>query len=446
MKKIKVPFLMEIVFLLAMVLVVDHTFFAGDRFWGVHPHPFFFIVLLVSVQYGAVEGLVSALLASTALLSGNIPEQNFTQDLYEYSIHIGHQPIIWSVSAILIGGFRDRYIEEQRDLGKKLIHSQKQVQVFSKACEISDMERKRLETHVSGQSSFLLSLHQTALDMDAVGPEQILDNILEITQRVTKSEKCSWYVLDNSVLETSSQLGWEIDESYSRVFTALSPLFQEIIGNKRTLAITNKEDEIILDNQGVMAGPITSPNTGKVYGMLKIERLNFVSLNVKSVQTFKQLCDWMGTLLDPAPTLSKENMVISANPSRGLFSNNYFERLSEFLTLAADKNEFGNQSIIICPPQEVYITEHLHQDLEISINEIMHTLLDEKALFFSGQKNNSEFIVVLNNMSLEKAKEISTQLMASLEERLSNKIDISEFSVAIKSMGERSDLGTASSQ
>jgi polysaccharide biosynthesis protein PelD len=446
MKKIKFSFLMEIIFLLAAVLMVDHTTFSGDRFWGVHPHPFLFIVLLISVQYGAIEGLITALLASTALLTGNIPEQNFSQNMYDYFIHIGHQPIIWSVSAIIIGGFRDRYIEERRALEKKLTQSQKQVEVFSKACEISDLERKRLETHVSGQSSFLLSLHQTALNMDAVGPEQILDNILEITQRVTKSEKCSWYALDNSVLETSSQLGWQIDEPYSRVYTALSPLFQEVVGHKRTLVITNKEDEIFLDNQGMMAGPVINPNTGKVYGMLKIERLNFISLNLKSVETFKQLCEWMGTLFDPAPVSRDENMVIIAEPRHELFSNNYFERLSEFLTLTADKNEFGNQSIIIRPPQEVFTTEHLHRELEVAINEILHGMLENKTLFFDGQKNNSEFIVILANTSPAQAKEVSFELINSLEERLSNKIDVSEFSVAIKSTGERSDLGTATSQ
>lgn len=432
---------MEIIFLLAAVLIADHTFFNGDRFEGVHPHPFFFIVLLISVQYGTIEGLITVLLASTALLAGNIPEQSFSQNMYDYFMHIGHQPIIWGVSAILIGGFRDRYIVERRVLEKKLTQSQKQVEVFSKACEISDMERKRLETHVSGQSSFLLSLHQTALNMDAVGPEQVLDNILEITQRVTKSAKCSWYVLDNSVLETSSQLGWKIDESYSRLFTALSPLFQEIIGNRRTLVITNKEDEEILDGQGMIAGPIISQNTGKVYGMLKIEDLNFISLNLKNVQTFKQLCEWMGTLLDPA--LREENLVINAEPRNGLFSNNYFERLSEFLTLTADKTEFGSQSIVIHPPQEVFTTEHLHKEVEIFINEIMPTLLDRETLFFVGQKNNSEFIVVLGNVSPEEAKETSIQLMALLKEQLSNKIDTSKFSVAIKSTGERSDLGTA---
>lgn len=442
MKKPQISFLVEVVSLLAVVLMVDHHFFAGDRFWGVHPHPFFFIALLISAQYGAIEGLIAALLASIALLAGNTPEQNFSQDIYDYLIHIGHQPITWSVSSIILGGFRDRYIEERRILEEKFTHSQKQVEVFSKACEISDIERKRLETHVSGQSSFLLSLHQTALHMDAVEPEQILDNILEITRRVTKSDKCSWYVLDNSVLETNSQLGWGIDDPYSRLFTALDPLFQEIIGNKRTLSLTNKEDEKILESQGMLAGPIVSPNTEKVYGMLKIEHLDFLSLNSQSVETFKQLCGWMGTLLDPAPTPEEETMVINANLNRGLFSNDYFERLSEFLTLTAGKSEFENQSIILRPPPEVFTSEHLQREVENSINEAMHTLLDPKTLYFEGKKSNSEFIVVLANISPEKSKEISVQLIESLKEQLSNQINISEFSVSIKSAGEKGEIGT----
>jgi len=154
----------------------------------------------------------------------------------------------------------------------------------------------------------------------------------------------------------------------------------------------------------------------------------------------------MGTLLDPAPTSMEENMVIKAEPRHELFSNNYFERLSEFLTLTADKNEFGNQSIILRPPQEVFTNEHLHREVEVAINEIMHGMLENKTLFFDGQKNNTEFIVILANASPEEAKEISIQLMQSLKVRLSNKIDISEFSVAIKSTGERSDLGTATNQ
>lgn len=443
----KLSFLKEVIFLIAAVLVVDHYFFAGDRFWGIHPHPFFFIVLLVSVQYGSSEGLASAFLATATLVTGNLPEQTFGQNIYDYILHIGHQPVIWIVSSVILGGFRDRYIEERKTLQKQWAHSQRQVEIFSKACEVSDTERKRLETHVSGQSSFLLSLHQTALNIGAVGTEQILDNILEITQRVTKSKKCSWYVLDNAVLESNSQLGWDIDDPYPRMFNALSPLFEKVIRHRRILSITNPKDEEILQGQGVLAGPIIHPGTNKVYGMLKIEDMDFLSLNIQSVQTFKQLCEWLGTLLAPEPASGNEIRVInassSASPSQELFSHNYFEQLSEFLTLQNYKGAFGGQSIILQPPANLLLSEDLQQEIQTTINETMRTLLGKETLFFEGKKDNFEFIVVIAHISLEQAREISMGLIKSLKDRLSGKINFSEFFVSIKSVGEKDEPGPA---
>jgi len=443
MDKSKLFFLKEVIFLFAAALAVDYYFFAGDRFWGIHPHPFFFIVLLVSVQYGALEGLGSALLASATFVIGNLPEQTFSQNIYDYLFHIWHQPVIWIVSSVILGGFRDRYIEERKILQKKWDHSLRQVEIFSKACEVSDFERKRLETHVSGQSSFLLSLHQTALDIGAVETEQTLDNILEITQRVTKSKKCSWYILDNAVLESNSQFGWHMDEPYSRTFNALSPLFEQVIGHKRILSITSPKDEEILNGQGMLAGPIIHPETKRVYGMLKIELMDFLSLNVQSVQTFRQLCEWLGTLLDPASTGKDETMVINANPKHELFSNNYFEQLSEFLTLQNYKGAFESQSIILQPPANILLSGESQQEIQTTINETMHTLLNGEHQFFNGKKNNSEFIVVIAHISLEQIREISLGLMQSLKDRLSEKINISGFSVSIKSVGEKSASGPA---
>jgi hypothetical protein len=442
MNILKLPFLREAIFLFVAVLVVDHYFFAGDRFWGIHPHPFFFIVLLVSVQYGALEGLVSALLATATLVVGNLPEQTFSENIYDYIFHTWHQPVIWIVASVILGGFRDRYIEERKILQKKWDHSLRQVEIFSKACEISDIERKRLETHVSGQSSFLLSLHQTALNIGAVGTMQVFDNILEITQRVTKSNKCSWYVLDNAVLESNSQFGWEMDAPYSRTFNALSPLFEQVIRHKRILSITSPEDEEILAGQGMLAGPIIHPGTKKVYGMLKIEHMDFLSLNEQSVQTFKQLCKWLGTLLDPGQTSEKEAMVINASTNNDFFSNNYFEQLSEFLTLHNYKSAFDGQSIILHPPANFILNEELQQEILTAINETMRTLLGEETSFFGGKKNNSEFIVVIANISMEQARKFSQELMSSLIGLQSGKVNFSDFSVSIKSVGENSASGS----
>jgi hypothetical protein len=440
MKILKLSFLQEVIFLLTAVLVVDHYFFAGNRFLGIQPHPFFFIVLLVSVQYGAVEGLSSALLATATLMLGNLPEQTFSENIYDYIFLTWKQPVIWIVSSVIFGGFRDRYIEERKILKKKWAHSQRQVEIFSKACEISDIERKRLETHVSGQSSFLLSLHQTALDIGAVGKEQVFDNILEIAQRVTNSKKCSWYVLDNAVLESNSQFGWDMDDPYSRTFNALSPLFEQVIRHKRVLSITNPEDEEFFQGQGMLAGPVIHPGTKKVYGMLKIEHMDFLSLNVQSVKTFQQLCKWLGTLLDPESATEDETMVINANQK--MFSSNYFEQLSEFLTLHNYKGAFAGQSIILHPPANFILNEKLQQEIQATLHETMRTLLGNEDLFFEGKKDNSDFIVVIANISLKQAREVSQKLMKALVDLKSEKVNYSEFSVSIKSVGENSAQGS----
>lgn len=447
MDRSKFSFLKEVIILLAAVLAVDYYFFAGNRFWGIHPHPFFFIVLLVSVQYGAAEGLASALLATATFVTGNLPEQSFSQGIYDYIFQTWHQPVIWIVSSVILGGFRDRFLEEKNILQNKWDHSLKQVEIFSKACEVSDVERKRLETHVSGQASFLLSLHQTAVNIGAVGTEQVFDNILEITQRVTKSKKCSWYVLDNAILESNSQFGWDMDESYSRMFNALSPLFEQVIRHKRILSITHPEDEEILDGQGMLAGPVIHPGTNKVHGMLKIEHMDFLSLNVQSVETFKQHCEWLGTLLDPAPGENDETMVINANSkvnsNSKVFSNNYFEKLSEFLTLHNYQGTFEGQSIILHPPADLILSEELQQEIETTINKTMNNLLDEETHFFEGKKDNSDFIVVIAQISLEEAREVSLGLIKSLIDRQTDKINFSEFSVTIKSIGETVEPGPA---
>ena len=175
--------------------------------------------------------------------------------------------------------------------------------------------------------------------------------------------------------------------------------------------------------------------------MLKIEYMDFLSLNVQSVQTFKQLCEWLGTLLDSASTEKDGTMMIKANPNQELFSNNYFEQLSKFLTLHNYKGVFEGQSIILQPPPNSFLSEDLQQEIQISINETMRTLLREGTLFFEGKKSNSEFFVVIADISPERAKEISLGLMKSLIDQLSDKINFSEFSVSIKSVGEKSEPG-----
>ncbi|MFQ5450558.1 MAG: GAF domain-containing protein [Nitrospinaceae bacterium] len=441
MFKFRISFLIEISLLVAAVLAADHFFFSGDRFWGMHPHPFLFIILLVSAQYGTFEGLVAVVLCSLALLVGNLPEQTITRDIYDYFFVLLGRPMLWIGVVMVVGGFRDRGRKERKALKEKLDISRDKADVFYKAFQRLDKERNRLETHLSGQSCYLLSLHQVALNMKAVEPNHILDNMLDITQTVMKSEKCSWFLLNNSVLEVNTQLGWGIDENYSRFFISLSSIFQEVIGRHRVLCVTNAEDEKILDGQGMLAGPLVHPKSGKAYGMLKIEKLPFLSLNQPNVETFKILCEWLGELFEPTIQSLQERNQTDLKPEGQTFSDNYFERLSEFLSHLADNGGFKSHTLVIRQPPEVFRDRKLRSEVEKIIRNAAKTVIENPDLIFEGLKSNCEFILVLPDTSLEEARSVSETIKKALSQELEQAgKEKLNFSISINALGAKGEL------
>ena len=75
----------EMAIFFAVALAIDTLAFGGDRFRDVAPHPFWAVVVLVSLQYGTNEGLIAAVASSAALLIGNIPPQPLSLDSNKFT-------------------------------------------------------------------------------------------------------------------------------------------------------------------------------------------------------------------------------------------------------------------------------------------------------------------------------------------------------------------------
>ena len=70
--------------------------------------------------------------------------------------------------------------------------------------------------------------------------------------------------------------------------------------NRETLVAANPEHELILENEGVLAGPLVSEDSNVVLGMLKIDESDFSQFNPGSMQNFRIVCDWIATAYDRA--------------------------------------------------------------------------------------------------------------------------------------------------
>ncbi|UCD11486.1 MAG: GAF domain-containing protein [Nitrospinaceae bacterium] len=435
MAKNWVSFFVEIVVLIGGLLLLDQFFLAGDRLWAIHPHPFLLVVLLAAVQYGTNQGLLTALLASAALLVGNMPEQLMTQDIYDYLLEVTYRPILWFGSAVVFGGFRDRMFREKRDLELRLAHSQKQAEVFSAAYKSLDRERHRLETQLSGQSKTLLTWHQAAKGMERLEHDGNLSQILTVIENVMQAGKCSWYVLRNSKLKKDSHKGWSEDEAYADTFGPDSPLFQEVVGRQRVVCVTALEDEKVLANEGLLAGPLINVETGEVTGMIKIEQLAFTGLNLTSIETFKVLCEWLGTHFGAHTRMVNAKQQMIQNPDNQFYSRKYYENISTFISELSERVGFESSTIKIQTAPGVELKPETAFRVQEILRETVNLLTRKTDLIFEGEKDKFELVLVLPNTPAENAHVVADKFQRTLAECLGADIRPEAFTLSIESLG-----------
>ncbi|MBI3813016.1 MAG: GAF domain-containing protein [Nitrospinae bacterium] len=277
----------------------------GRRFWGVNPHPFWIIILLISVQYGVNEGLLAALLSGTALLVYNLPEQKITQDIHDYLLEICIHPLMWFSAAVIVGNLRTKQMQELQKIRYDLSDALKREELISSAYNKVNSMKNNLEARIAGQMRSAISIYRAAKSMEALEPEKILYASVELIHAVIKPDKFSIFLLTGNTLEALVIEGWNPDDNFSRTFTQDSALFREVMGRHRVLCIKDKQDEIVLDEEGILAGPLINPDSGNVFGMLKIEAVGFKDLNLVNIESFNILCEWIGTAYNKALQIHK---------------------------------------------------------------------------------------------------------------------------------------------
>lgn len=291
---LRVVALAETCAFLALALAFDHYLGSGDRFAGVVPHPFWAIVLLVSAQYGAKEGLAAALMASAALLAGNLPEQEFSEDLYAWLLRATTEPILWTFAAIGIGEIRDSHRRERDALREDLREAREHAQALGHAYEQLLALKDHLEARVAGQVRTVHSIFQATRGIERQDTGEVLAGVQQLVAGVMHPRKFSLFLVGERGLEAAFSEGWADADGYAAEFDRIAPLFQAVVSHRRILVATRPSHGLILGTEGLLAGPLTNPESGEVIGMLKIEAMDFLDLNPASVETFQVLCNWIG--------------------------------------------------------------------------------------------------------------------------------------------------------
>ena len=426
--------LMEMALFLGGLWVVDRAFLAGDAFWTTAPHPFWILVLLVSVQYGTSEGILAAMAASAVLLGSHAPVQGLEQDFYDWVFELSQRPLMWLVAAVVAGELRSRQLRTQRETEAELAAIQEREQLLSESYERVSRLKDDLEARVAGQMRTVVSMYEAARSMEHLDPGEVERGIMRTVGEAMGPEKYSLFLVEGEVLRQSLAEGWETGDPFSRSLTPSTGLFQEVVGGRRVLTVSRAEDEALMQGEGMLAGPLVSEDTDEVVGMLKIESLGFLGLSVTAVRNFEVLCAWVGTVYGNARRYQSARQTSYVSERGNLFSASFFERQLQFLTGLARRQNFDLTQVDVALANYEELPRETRGLAPEALSEAVGSVLRRTDLAFDHRNNGREFAIILPATPPENADLVVDKLLTDLRERLAGQLEEARWQTGVKAL------------
>lgn len=420
---LRVSAIVETIGMLAAFLIIDAIFFGGHRFFSTNPHPFWIVVLLIAAQYGTNEGIFAAAMASLAFLVGNMPPAPEGVDRYDHLYHLFINPILWFFVGWALGELRQRHIRERVRLIRELEESQQREDLISDSYKFVKNRKESLEVQVSGQLASSIEAYRAAKAVETLDPKAVMQGVEKLVSSVLGPQKFSLYILHDNKLTATILHGWAPGDNFQHDIDSFSPLYQAVVGQQETLVVANEDHERALDGQGIMAGPIVDPDSKRVVGMLKVEQMDFVSLSLNTVETFRALAEWIGTALINArnyQTVKSESVI---NPERGILTFNYFKRQSDYLAKLAKRVGFDLSVLVIKLNDAKSFNDTDRVTIARQIGESVRSVLRSVDLAFDYQTDGEEYSVLLPATTATGANIVRDKIAKDIAKNLHGKRD-----------------------
>ncbi len=281
--------------------------FPSANLFSLQPHPFWIPVLLATIQFGRLPGVTTAVIAIGLYAALFSPERRLDESLFQYTSMLWATPAMWLVSAIFLGGLRDRQVSDLVSLEEKL---------------------SRFEEERAAVGDYLLDLETT---IDELQRETVL------SEEVAEPDVLKM-LLELKRIDYQSPSGVELHTAITRILGdctirlyLLNPDWAKVLTTYRRLDGTNSgTDDILVDWDDVDQLPIglrrsdasdtppagslkliRSAVNGKLSGILEIQDLTPVNSPAESTVLLDAIASAIASSIDrqsrPASAKSKSN-------------------------------------------------------------------------------------------------------------------------------------------
>lgn len=264
----------EAVVLLVPVILLEWLVpsFPDLTLW--QPHPYWFAVLLLSLQYGVPSGLMAAAIAIVGQVLIGLPEPDIGENHFYYLVRVWTTPVLWLVAAILLGSFRTEQLRRNAELVERVdvLGAQRQ-SLFEQATSLRqrcDRLERRIVSRSTSEGEQLLDAFAR---LERARSDQISSAFAAAAGAAFPTGALSLLAATGAGLEVVATANWPQSAQWSRRIMRDAAIWRAVVGEARSLSMLKTGDALAIGRDAMFVVPVFAPRTGDVIGAVRIDML-----------------------------------------------------------------------------------------------------------------------------------------------------------------------------
>jgi polysaccharide biosynthesis protein PelD len=262
-------------FVFAALIICEFQIEAFPDLTRLNPHPYWIAVLLLSLQYGTVSGLLAAALAIGGTLLIGLPEAEIGESYFNYLVRVWTQPVLWIVVALLLGTFRMRQIEERDGLQQQVDDAVAQAASLSGytrqlKSRLDSLERRLAASAKPETGRLLEAFHSVS---DGRTSDQQIQAARTALSLAFPTASLSLLAADGGGFRQILAHNWPVDATWRTDLRPDDALARHLMAERRIISILHAADDAVLGRDAKIIVPIATRDGIGIAGALRVDQM-----------------------------------------------------------------------------------------------------------------------------------------------------------------------------
>jgi hypothetical protein len=312
---------------------------------------------------------------------------------------------------------RSRQLRRVREILEEHDRVEAERDTIAEAYQDMKSAKMSLEMRVAGQIRTLAATCEALAGVN-LSAEAVLGNAHRVISGVLSPQAFSLFLIDGDTLKGVSNEGWQQVTPLLRCFDSDSALYRGVIEQGRVLCVARPEDEVLLGDQGMLAGPLRDSSTGEILGMLKIEQIDFQDMTLDMLGVFQGVCDWIGRVIANQRHIEKLGHARLCSEDSPLLAPEAYGRLAHFLGALGQHLKFQTLAITVIAPRNLALQPNGLKRFATALGEAAVEVGGTSTLVFDRQADELEYVILLPHRAHEHPAVMTEGLRQAILRRL----------------------------